>query len=318
MCKTVGDYERAQNLSHEVCGVITSCGTKMRVQSQCMYATRPLKCGCNVSTSSLVSCLVSCMLFASFQLLFDDAVVRRTLVLIAFTVAIVFIVAILHRILLYWRYSVYTSTFTVFSVIVVPTHTHFKGTCTSANLSRALGWDHGQRKTQRETIMITEEEGLQVWLAARRQVARQCFEAQSEGAHARGLQSQPWASRATAMPPSTSFRPPCLSLFRFGDVEVLHAPNWQAVLCRSARGGALVVYCRATGMASASNSRVQLGKRTEEYVFSYMWIPSVRGQLSETHNFVNLGSWCRVTDCVADLHGRRVGHLAAGHSGFVF
>ena len=39
----------------------------------------------------------------------DDAVVRRTLVLIAFTVAIVFIVAILHRILLYWRYSVYTS-----------------------------------------------------------------------------------------------------------------------------------------------------------------------------------------------------------------
>ena len=38
----------------------------------------------------------------------DDAVVRRTLVLIAFTVAIVFIVAILRRILLYWRYSVYT------------------------------------------------------------------------------------------------------------------------------------------------------------------------------------------------------------------
>ena len=39
----------------------------------------------------------------------EDAVVRRTLVLIALTVAIVFIVAILHRILLYWRYSVYTS-----------------------------------------------------------------------------------------------------------------------------------------------------------------------------------------------------------------
>ena len=38
----------------------------------------------------------------------DDVVVRRTLVLIAFTVAIVFIVAILRRILLYWRYSVYT------------------------------------------------------------------------------------------------------------------------------------------------------------------------------------------------------------------
>ena len=37
----------------------------------------------------------------------DDAVVRRTLVLIDFTVAFVFVVAILHRILLYWRYSVY-------------------------------------------------------------------------------------------------------------------------------------------------------------------------------------------------------------------
>ena len=37
----------------------------------------------------------------------DDAVVRRTLVLIAFTVAFVFVVSILHRILLYWKYSVY-------------------------------------------------------------------------------------------------------------------------------------------------------------------------------------------------------------------
>ena len=36
----------------------------------------------------------------------DDAVVRRTLVLIAFIVAFVFVVAIFHRILLYWRYSV--------------------------------------------------------------------------------------------------------------------------------------------------------------------------------------------------------------------
>ena len=38
----------------------------------------------------------------------DDAVVRRTLVLTAVAVAFVFIVAIFHRILLYWRYSVYT------------------------------------------------------------------------------------------------------------------------------------------------------------------------------------------------------------------
>ena len=38
----------------------------------------------------------------------DDAVVRRTLVLIAVYRSHCFIVAILRRILLYWRYSVYT------------------------------------------------------------------------------------------------------------------------------------------------------------------------------------------------------------------
>ena len=38
----------------------------------------------------------------------DDAGVRRTFVVIAFIVAFVFVVAIFHRILLYWRYSVYT------------------------------------------------------------------------------------------------------------------------------------------------------------------------------------------------------------------
>ena len=66
-----GDMKCAQNLSHEVCGVIIKCGTEMRAQAQCMYATRPLKCRCIVSTSSLVSCLVSCMLlFTSFHLLF--------------------------------------------------------------------------------------------------------------------------------------------------------------------------------------------------------------------------------------------------------
>ena len=38
----------------------------------------------------------------------DDAVVRRTHVLIAVAVGFVFVVAIFHRILLYWRYIVYT------------------------------------------------------------------------------------------------------------------------------------------------------------------------------------------------------------------
>ena len=69
MNMTVDDYECAQNLSHEVCGVITNCGRcPVCGDSQCMYATRPLKCRCIVSTSSLVSCLVSnLLLYASFQ-----------------------------------------------------------------------------------------------------------------------------------------------------------------------------------------------------------------------------------------------------------
>ena len=40
----------------------------------------------------------------------DDAVVRRTLVLIDVADAFVFVVAIFHRILLYWRYIVHTNT----------------------------------------------------------------------------------------------------------------------------------------------------------------------------------------------------------------
>ena len=64
MGMTVDDYEWTQNLSHEVCGVIISC-ERCAVRAQCMYATRPLK-----STSSLVSCLVSYMLYALFHLLF--------------------------------------------------------------------------------------------------------------------------------------------------------------------------------------------------------------------------------------------------------
>ena len=39
----------------------------------------------------------------------DETVVRRTLGLIALVVFVVFVVAVFHRILLYWRYTVYTS-----------------------------------------------------------------------------------------------------------------------------------------------------------------------------------------------------------------
>ena len=39
----------------------------------------------------------------------DDAVIDLTLGLIALVVIVVFVLAIFHRILLYWRYTVYTS-----------------------------------------------------------------------------------------------------------------------------------------------------------------------------------------------------------------
>ena len=38
MSMTVDDYEWTQNLSHEVCGVITSFG-RCAVRAQCMYAS---------------------------------------------------------------------------------------------------------------------------------------------------------------------------------------------------------------------------------------------------------------------------------------
>ena len=40
----------------------------------------------------------------------DEAVLRRTLGLIALVVIVVFVVAIFHRILLYWRYTLYSFT----------------------------------------------------------------------------------------------------------------------------------------------------------------------------------------------------------------
>ena len=60
------------------------------------------------STSSLVSCLVSCMRVHVPLVVCDDAVIDLTLVLIALVVIVVFVVAIFHRILLCWRYTVYT------------------------------------------------------------------------------------------------------------------------------------------------------------------------------------------------------------------
>ena len=56
----------------------------MRVQSQCMYATRPLKCRCNVSNVVIGVVLGELHVVRVVPVVVcDDAVVRRTLVLIA-------------------------------------------------------------------------------------------------------------------------------------------------------------------------------------------------------------------------------------------
>ena len=102
----------AQNLSHE--GV--RChhqvwNSALYVQTQRMMGTTQS----SKSTSSLVYllCIVSCFVVRVVPVVVcdDDAVVRRTLVLIAVAVAFVFVVAIFHRILLYWRYIVYNGLF---------------------------------------------------------------------------------------------------------------------------------------------------------------------------------------------------------------
>ena len=108
MSMTVDDYEWTQNLSHEVCGVITSVEQCALVRAQCMCAPRNRRSQrrhwCHLS------CIGELLVVRVVPLVVcDDAVVRRTLVLIAFAVAFVFVVAIFQRILLYWRYIVYTT-----------------------------------------------------------------------------------------------------------------------------------------------------------------------------------------------------------------
>ena len=108
MYMTVGDYECAQNLSHEVCGVIIKLWNKdaRAVSVHVRHASVEVQVHCvNVVIGVVLGELHVVRVVP--VVVCDDAVVRRTLVFIAFTVAIVFIVAILRRILLYWRYSVY-------------------------------------------------------------------------------------------------------------------------------------------------------------------------------------------------------------------
>ena len=104
-----GDMKCAQNLSHEVCGVILKLWNKdaRAVSVRVPHASVEVQVQCvNVVIGVHGELLVVMRVVPVF--LDCDAVVHRTLVLRAVIVAIVFIVAILRRILLYWGYSVYT------------------------------------------------------------------------------------------------------------------------------------------------------------------------------------------------------------------
>ena len=85
----------------------SSCRTKMRVavSVHVRHASVEVQVHCVDVVIGVV--LGELLVVRVVPVVRDDSVVRRTLVLIAFTVSIVFIVAILRRIFLYWRYNVY-------------------------------------------------------------------------------------------------------------------------------------------------------------------------------------------------------------------
>ena len=84
MSTTVDDYEWTQNLSQEVCGVIISCGTKVRaVPVHVRHASVEVQVQCvNVVIGVVLGELLVVRVVP--VVVCDDALVRRTLVLIAF------------------------------------------------------------------------------------------------------------------------------------------------------------------------------------------------------------------------------------------
>ena len=98
----------AQNLSHEVCGVIMSV-EQCALCASSMHDVHHAIVEVNVVIGVLVVHCELLLVRVVPDVICDDAVVRRTLGLIAFIVAFIFVVAIFQRILLYWRYSAYRS-----------------------------------------------------------------------------------------------------------------------------------------------------------------------------------------------------------------
>ena len=101
-----------RNLNHEVCGFIINLWNKdaRAVSVHAHHASVEMQVHCvNVVIIGVPALWSACWCTASFQLLFVMMLYFVThLFAQLFTIAIVFIAAILRRILLYWRYGVYT------------------------------------------------------------------------------------------------------------------------------------------------------------------------------------------------------------------
>ena len=95
-----------------MCGVITSvdqCALRARSKHGVHHAIVEVNIVIGVVLGELhVVVRVHVPLVVVVVVVCDEAVVRRTLGLIALVVIVVFVVAIFHRILLYWRYTLYT------------------------------------------------------------------------------------------------------------------------------------------------------------------------------------------------------------------
>ena len=98
------DCQCAQNLSHKVCGVIISCGTKMRAVSvHVRHASIEMQVLC---VNVVIVVVLGQLLVIRVVPVFFDAVVHRTLVLIALCRDHCFHIAVSVAIFLYLRYSV--------------------------------------------------------------------------------------------------------------------------------------------------------------------------------------------------------------------
>ena len=109
MDMTLDDKVFAQDLSQMKRGVITSvdqCALHARSTHDVHHAIVGVNAVIGVVLGELH---VVVRVHIPLVVVCDEAVVRRTLGLIALVVIVVFVVAIFHRILLYGRYSLYTS-----------------------------------------------------------------------------------------------------------------------------------------------------------------------------------------------------------------